>query len=153
MELLLSMIASIIVSMFIGRLLLWWWGFLAGTYKRERPKSYQEKMEKLTKTLIKASKEVDRTLQEMLEASRQREAMLRAMEQKEQELSQREKQLQERIETLEQVPLPAAEHFAQMSSEIIASMEKRSARRDYAIFGLGVIVTTIISIILRSLGI
>jgi DNA anti-recombination protein RmuC len=122
---------------------------ILGMKVREAPVSYSEKMRELTAALSKASRQVDRTLQEMVEATRQREATLRAMEQREQELSEREKSLQEKIEVLEQVSLPAAEYFAKMTNE----MERRSARRDYAIFGLGVIVTTVISIILRLFGI
>ena len=57
----------------------------------------------------------------------------------------REKELKERIDALEKTPLPVAEHFA----KLIESGEKRSARRDYALFGAGVLVTTVVAILIQ----
>lgn len=63
-------------------------------------------------------------------------------------LEGREKHLQQRIETLQCVPLPAAEHFA----KLLESGEKKSAWRDYMLFGAGVLASTAIAIALKLAG-
>jgi hypothetical protein len=45
-------------------------------------------------------------------------------------LEARKKELKEKIETLQKVPIPVADHFA----KLIESGEKRNARRDYILF-------------------
>jgi len=116
---------------------------------KKTPKSYKEQMTELTQNLVKASEEVDRILQEMAEASQQREVAVSRLEQQLGNLSEREKELQKKIDTLEKVPLPAVEYFV----HIVEKGEKRSAWRDYSLFGLGVVVSTVIAIVLRLLGI
>jgi hypothetical protein len=63
-------------------------------------------------------------------------------------LSQQERDMREKIQGLKDVPLPAAEYFA----SLVAKGEKRSAFRDYALFFMGVVVSTVVTIILRKLG-
>jgi len=116
---------------------------------REAPKSYKEQMANLTRSLVKASADVDRILQEMTEVTQQREGAIVRLEQQLDTLSDRERQLQQEIETLEKIPLPAAKYFA----SIVERTEKRSAWRDYALFGLGVVVSTVIAIVLRLFGV
>jgi hypothetical protein len=73
------------------------------------------------------------------------------MERVEQEvvnLQNQKRESQERIEHLQNLPLPVAEHFANLT--LVGA--KRSARRDYVLFGTGVIVSTLIAIGLRLLG-
>jgi septal ring factor EnvC (AmiA/AmiB activator) len=118
--------------------------------KGKKPsKSYKEQMAKLTQSLVRASSEVDHILQEMTEVSQQRETAITKLEQQLGSLSEREKELQKKIDTLEKVPLPAVEYFA----SVVERGEKRSAWRDYSLFGLGVIVSTVIAIVLRLFGI
>jgi len=106
-------------------------------------------MANLTRSLVKASADVDRILQEMTEVTQQREGAIVRLEQQLDTLSDRERQLQQEIETLEKIPLPAAKYFA----SIVERTEKRSAWRDYALFGLGVVVSTVIAIVLRLFGV
>jgi hypothetical protein len=63
-------------------------------------------------------------------------------------LSQREQELKERIEGLQKVPLPAAEYFARL----VEKTEKKSATRDYVLFLLRVVVSGIVVVILKALG-
>ncbi len=65
-----------------------------------------------------------------------------------QTLETREKELKEKIEALESTPLPVAEHFA----KLLESGEKRSAKRDYVLFGAGVVVTTGVAIIIQVIA-
>ena len=60
----------------------------------------------------------------------------------------KEKELEDRITLLKDVPLPVADRIA----EITSGSDRRSARRDYILFGAGVIVSTAIAIILKLLG-
>jgi hypothetical protein len=48
---------------------------------------------------------------------------------------------------LQNVPLPVAQEFA----KLVAPAEKKSARRDYLLFVSGVVVTTVITVILKKL--
>lgn len=91
------------------------------------------------------SREVDAVLLELTQAARTREESVRKLETDLASLELHEKDLKEKIEALEQTPLPVAEHFA----KLIAAGEKRNAKRDYLLFGAGVIVTTIIGFVFQ----
>lgn len=84
----------------------------------------------------------------MAHVAQERQSTVLALEQELSEISKREKELQERIENLEKVPIPAVQYFA----ELVEKGERRSAWRDYMLFGLGVLVSTVISIVLRLIG-
>lgn len=109
---------------------------------------YSEKLKRLTTSLSRTSEAMDNLLQELTEVAKERHSAMEKIENDLQILQSREKELQERIEQLQNVPLPVVEHFAKLTS----SGEKRSARRDYVLFGAGVVVSTVIAIILRLLG-
>ena len=119
-----------------------------GLKVREAPKSYKEQMSNLTQSLVQASADVDRILQEINDVSQERETAVVGLEKKLDTLVEREKHLQERIKTLENIPIQAADYFA----SIVEKGEKRSAWRDYTLFGLGVLVSTVIAIILKLVG-
>ena len=59
-----------------------------------------------------------------------------------------ERDLQDRINKLKGVRLEAAEMFAREVSKLTAAGERRSAWRDYILFGLGAVVSTAISVVL-----
>ena len=63
-------------------------------------------------------------------------------------LEREEEALRHRIESLQNLPLPVAEHFAALTE----SGERRSAKRDYVLFGAGVMLSTGIAIALKALG-
>jgi hypothetical protein len=107
--------------------------------------SYGEKMVELTRGLNEASRNVDRILEEMSQVSNQRQETIAELENQLQSLTEREKQLKERVDNLEKVPLPAIEYFVAE----IQKGEKRSAWRDYILFGSGVVVSTIATILLK----
>jgi len=109
---------------------------------------YSEQLSRLTSSLIKASKEVDRVLNELTEVASNRERAMKTLESNLASLEKKETDLKERIAILEQLPLPVADHFA----GLIESGEKRSARRDYILFGAGVLVSTVIALILKLAG-
>lgn len=116
-------------------------------FGREAPptKPFSERLSELTESLTRASREVDSVLSEIAAVARAREASVKKLEIDLQALEGQEEQLKGRIEALQNTPLPVAEHFA----ALIASGEKRSAKRDYLLFGAGVVVSTILSIIIQ----
>jgi hypothetical protein len=111
--------------------------------RRTPTETYAERLAKLTDTLKRSSEDVDGVIEELSTVARERENAVRKLEADLASLSEREQELQKRVDDLQNVPLPVAEHFAALTSV----GEKRSARRDYVLFGLGVVVSTVISII------
>ncbi len=113
--------------------------------KEPPPKTYAERLSDLTSSLTKASGEVDAVLHEMSRVANERQQAVENLETGLVELEKREKELKEKIEVLQRVPIPVAEHFA----KLVEPGEKRSARRDYVLFISGVLVTTIIAVVLQ----
>lgn len=109
--------------------------------------TYSERMTALTRSLVDASSEVDRILKEMSEVSQSREAALVELEEKLGSLTSRQQLLQSKVDSLEKVPLPAIEHFVTE----IEKVEKKNAWRDYGLFGLGVLVSTTVAILLKMI--
>lgn len=112
------------------------------------PESYAQRLSSLTGDLVKASQQVHSVLSELAQVARLREATGQRLEADLKGLEEREKQLRRKIEHLEKVPLPVADYFAEMSKQ----GEKRSAWRDYMLFGGGVVVSTVIAIVLKLVG-
>jgi seryl-tRNA synthetase len=106
---------------------------------------FKDRVKKLSAELARSSAEVDKTLQEMETVSRMREEALKSLESKMAELSEREKEAQRRVDDLKNVPLPAVNHFLEMTEQ----SEKKSAKRDRNLFVAGVVVSTGIAIILK----
>lgn len=111
-------------------------------------KSYSERLTDLTTSLTKASGEVDFILRELAEVSREREAAVRKLETDLSSMEVKERELKDRIEVLQKTPIPVADHFA----KLLEQGERRSTRRDYLLFGLGVVITTIIAVVMQYLG-
>ena len=88
---------------------------------------------------------MDTVLAELAKVARNRETAVQKLENDLVSLDSREKELKTSIKTLEKTPIPVAEHFA----KLVADGEKRGARRDYMLFGAGVVVTTIIAIVIQ----
>lgn len=114
-----------------------------------KQETYSDKILKLTETLTKSSEEVDNIVRELTLIGQERSTSVAKLEQQLEELSTREQQAKDRIQTLEKVPVEAVKYFEQ----ILAKEDKRSAWRDYTLFGLGVLVSTVITILLQYFGI
>ena len=110
--------------------------------------SYGEQLNTLTSSLLKSTKQVDKILAELTSVTKDRENALTKLESELTILESREIETKKRIEDLQNIPLQAVEHFAQLTT----AGEKRSARRDYLLFAAGVIVSTIIAILLKVLN-
>ena len=121
-----------------------------GTTKEKPTKVelYSERLSRLTQELTKASSDVDNLLTELAKVAKDREFAVQRLEVNLTSLEEREKKLQKRIDDLKNIPVPVAEHFA----SLLEQGEKKSAWRDYMLFGMGVVLSTVIAIILRLIG-
>jgi len=113
--------------------------------KSEPQKTYSERLSELTSSLTTASAEVDSLLNELSKVAKEKETSVKQLENGLTLLEQKEKELKDNIHILKSVPIPVAEHFA----KIVESGERRSAVRDYVLFGAGVLVTTVITIAIQ----
>ena len=121
--------------------------FLHSRSKKRQP-TYSERLGKLADELTRSSRQVDEILGEIGAVTSERQ---RAAEQLEQELARltaSEAEIKQRIDALKDVPIPVAEHF----TKLMDSGERRSARRDYMLFGAGVLTSIISAIALKWLG-
>jgi len=64
-------------------------------------------------------------------------------------LSEKEKELRKQVDSLGQIPLPAMEYFR----DLLDRGERSAARRDYLLFGAGILATVALSLVLKLLGI
>ena len=111
----------------------------------EEPASYAERLSILTQKLDSASSEVDDVLREIVLVAENRQKTVEKLEKELPLLESKEQELKERITALKNTPVEVAEHFA----ELISVGEKRGAKRDYFLFGAGVLVTTVIGITIQ----
>ncbi len=112
--------------------------------RRELP-SYGERLSSLVGSLSKATREVDDILSELAGVARAREASVHVLQANLVALQGQERELRQQVELLQKTPVPVAEHFA----KLVETGERRSARRDYVLFGAGVLVTTLIAILIQ----
>src|SRR5262245_21251936 len=110
-----------------------------------REKSYSERLAELTESLTKASREVDNVLEELAAVAKGRAQAVEQLKADLDSMQGREKELKQRIETLERTPVAVAEHFA----ALVKPGERRSAKRDYLLFGSGVVVSTAVGIVIQ----
>lgn len=116
--------------------------------KPEPKKTYAVRLSELTHSLTNASAEVDSILAEMSRVTKEKQSSVDKLEEGLSDLEKRENELKDRIATLENVPIPVAEHFA----KFMESGEHRGAKRDYILFGAGVLVTTLIAILIQLIA-
>jgi len=98
--------------------------------------------------LSETSQKMDGIVSRIQQYTKMRELAVTKLETQLGQLAQQEHQLRESVEQLQQVPLPAAEYFASLVNE----REKSSALRDYVLFTAGVVVSAIVTIILKHFG-
>jgi hypothetical protein len=143
-------LAGGILSMAVGVLVRFFVSFLRRWPHASFPKrqhTYSDRLRKLTTDLTKASREVDAILIEMARVAQSQESAVNLLDKQLTEMETKERGLQARIVELEQVSIPVADHFA----KLLETAEKGNARRDYILFGSGVVVSTVVAIITKLL--
>jgi hypothetical protein len=113
-----------------------------------QPKPFSIRLRELTTNLQASSKQVDEVIKEISGIAETRQAAIKRLETDLENLEAREKSLKERVDLLEKIPIPVAEHLA----TVMQPGERRSAVRDYILFLAGVVTSTIISIVLHLVG-
>jgi hypothetical protein len=113
--------------------------------KKFLQEGYNVKLKQLTNNLVVASREVDKILLELTNYIESKEKHLTSLESELSKMSNKEIDLKQKIETLQNTPIVVADHFA----KLVEQGEKRSKQRDYLLFGAGVLVTTIISLLFK----
>jgi chromosome segregation ATPase len=98
--------------------------------------------------LNKASEEVDAVLREIVQEMKMRQGAVENLKRKHEGLFKQEEDLRKRVEILKDTPMEVADYF----QEIVASADKRKARRDVTMFIAGVILTTIVTVIINFFG-
>lgn len=109
---------------------------------------YAERINRTLESLKKASDEMTSATHEFNDIMNEKQATISLLENKLTELSGKENELKTKIETLQQVPIEALSYF----EGVLNRDGKRSAYRDYILFGAGVIVSIIVTIVLKKLG-
>jgi hypothetical protein len=121
---------------------------LRATARRKENISYSERLNALISNLGKATDEVDGILAEMAQVAKDRSENVQLLEKELRLLETKEQELKEKINLLQNTPLPVVEHFA----KLLEPGERRSVRRDFMLFGAGVILSTLIALILQMFG-
>jgi hypothetical protein len=98
--------------------------------------------------LADASKKMDSIVKRLQDYAKVRTEAVGQLEGQLEQLTLQEGELRKKVQDLQNVPLPAVEHFA----SLLNKGEQSSALRDYALFVLGVIVSAIVGIVLKKLG-
>jgi len=129
---------------------------LISTYSRRRKRAAKKEIppgERVRQSISKlstASKEIDDIIQDIVQDLKVRQVALEELKARQQCLSQEEGELSKRVEILKDFPVEGAKYFQQINEKILQQMEKKRARRDILMLFLGIIVTTIITILLKA---
>ncbi len=107
--------------------------------------SYKEKIAKTLATLKNAFQEVDDATVEFAKLIKEKETGIELIEKRLKEMSDQEAALKKKIETLQGVPIGAVPYF----EEIMDKREKRSASRDYILFVSGILVSVVVTLVLK----
>ena len=120
---------------------------LSPQWEQVSPPSYDSRFKEITRQIGDASSKVDDLLAEMQRVSAERTSAILTMENQLDDLSAREQGLQSRIEELKEVPIPVAEHFA----DLVEAGERKAEIRDYALFFTGVVSGIVVDVARRRL--
>lgn len=116
---------------------------------RTKPKkSYSELIAQLSKNLSLTSKQIEVTILEINQVIQERERALRLLQEQLAILEKEERETRERIEELKNLPNSAVQHLL----KTLEPSERASARRDYILFGLGLILGPLIGAVLSLIG-
>jgi len=110
------------------------------------------RLQKLVDDLSKSSSEADKIIREITDDLKKREVALSELQSRNTELVTQEAELRRRIDLLKEMPIEVAEYFQKINEQNLKTIDKRSSRRDFQFFVLGIVVSTIIAIILRIVG-
>nr|WP_299033462.1 hypothetical protein [uncultured Tenacibaculum sp.] len=114
-------------------------------FDSNKNKPFKERLSESLETLKNATGEIDNVIEEISKISQEKHQTIEKLESQLGELETKETELRDKITTMEKVPVESIKHF----EEILNKGNKRSAKRDYIIFTLGIVLTTVIAIVLN----
>ena len=148
-EILLTIFAGLI-ALAIGKILsIFYKIILQNSSVNESTINFSRRLGNLTNDLKNASSEIDKILIELSQVANNKQDTINKLESDLSLLEYRENELKKNIHSFMHSPLQTKEHFKM----IFRSFEKRSTIRDYVLFTVGVILTTLISIITQLIDI
>jgi DNA repair exonuclease SbcCD ATPase subunit len=122
-------------------------------FKKKRSKIKKinpgEQIQQIISGLSTFSDKIDYTIKNVAKDIEHRQIVLEELKARHSILSQEEEKLSKRVQALKDLPLETAKHFQQISEQTLQRAEKKRTKRDILIFILGIVVTTIISILLK----
>jgi hypothetical protein len=139
-----SLIVTLVVGGLLSKLLDYFNGPGSGRLSDEKF-SYKKRLSATLELLRAAFAEVDKATQDINKLMKEKEKNLDEMELTVTQLTNQEAELKDRVDTLQKVPVEAVRHF----EKILDRGDKRSARRDYFLFGAGVVSSIVVTIILK----
>jgi hypothetical protein len=113
--------------------------------RKKSSDNFKEKIDSSLILLKKSTSEIDSVINEVTELSKEKQKAIELLENQLKELSDKETHLKQKIETLEQTPIDSIQYF----EEVLKRNNKRDKKRDYILFALGVLITTIVGIIIN----
>lgn len=119
-----------------------------GLFEHTDSGSFKAQMDRSLKALGAATNKIDEVFSGITKLAQERQSVITALEAQLVVLTTRESEIKAKIQTLEKVPIEAVRHF----EDLLKKGDRRSASRDYVLFGLGVVVSTIVAIVLTTFG-
>ena len=114
---------------------------------KRSPDDFKNKINNSLALLKKSTAEIDSVINEVTLISKEKQKAIELLENQLKDLSVQESDLKKKIETLESTPIDSIKYF----EEILNKNNKRDKKRDYMLFALGVLITTIVGIIINLL--
>jgi len=133
-----QLIAALAVAMLIAWLVAK--VFVGSVWRKPRPKAFAARANDIARNLVQISAEADALLEEMGSVINTSDAAVKQYERQLAELAAREEEISSRIDALNRVSIPAAQHFAHLYEKA----ERRSAWRDYALNGLQILLALVL---------
>jgi TolA-binding protein len=110
--------------------------------------AFNARIDRLSRALRDVNSDLQDAVEDMERELAARESALLALQERLSELGTREQDLESRIQALSKIEPEAVKVFA----ELTAPGEKRSARRDYVLFGAGAATSLLTSIVFELIG-
>lgn len=107
-----------------------------------------EKFESLSQNLRSATLEIEGIISDLAENVKKKDGELMEVEAMLEVAKSKHAEIEGKIAVLKEIPLPVAEYF----TELVNAIEKRSAARDYILFGSGLVAGAVINLVLKRFG-
>lgn len=112
-------------------------------HRRGAQQVHARRLDELTATLRRQSKDIDRVVDELAAVATERHSAIEELSNQLSVLSAKEQELRRRNDVLLAASVPAAQEFALLTAEA----DRRNQRQSYRLFVAGVVVSTVVNTI------